>query len=51
MIDVIVAKLVEWFNRYRKSSTEGSNAHKLVTLVDNEMHTRCAIVKLLTVHA
>ncbi|XP_024015304.1 protein FAR1-RELATED SEQUENCE 3-like [Eutrema salsugineum] len=50
MIDVIIAKLAEWFNKYRKASNEVSTAHKLVPYVENEMHVRCVEAKTLTVH-
>ncbi|XP_024013306.1 uncharacterized protein LOC112087594 [Eutrema salsugineum] len=50
MIDVIVAKLAEWFNKYRKASNEVSTAHKRVPYMENEMHVRCVEANLLTVH-
>ncbi|XP_023641784.1 uncharacterized protein LOC111831497 [Capsella rubella] len=49
MIDAIVQKLADWFNKHRKASSEITNGQKLVPFVENELHTSCAKAKLLPV--
>ncbi|CAE5993048.1 unnamed protein product [Arabidopsis arenosa] len=49
MIDAIVAKLNQWFNKYRKLSLETPRNQIMVPYVANEVHTRCLEAKLLPV--
>ncbi|XP_023636071.1 uncharacterized protein LOC111829986 [Capsella rubella] len=49
MIDAIVAKLAEWFNKYRKISIETPIEQKLVPFVEKLLHDRCSDAKLLPV--
>ncbi|KAG7599486.1 MULE transposase domain [Arabidopsis suecica] len=49
MIDAIVAKLNQWFNKYRKLSLETPRNRIMVPYVANEVHTRCLGAKLLPV--
>ncbi|XP_010424785.1 PREDICTED: protein FAR1-RELATED SEQUENCE 8-like [Camelina sativa] len=49
MIDAIVSKVAEWFNKYRKISLETPKEQKLVPFVETLMHTRCSEAKLLPV--
>ncbi|CAA7057447.1 unnamed protein product [Microthlaspi erraticum] len=38
MLDAIIAQISKWFNEHRKEAAAGSEAHKLVPLVENLMH-------------
>ncbi|XP_024011284.1 uncharacterized protein LOC112086547 [Eutrema salsugineum] len=49
MIDVIVAKFSEWFNRHRKEAAFGQVTEKLVPYVENILHLRCLVAKKLVV--
>ncbi|XP_010495239.1 PREDICTED: protein FAR1-RELATED SEQUENCE 5-like [Camelina sativa] len=49
MIDTIIEKFSEWFNKHRKDSAGASNTRKLVPVVENELHDRCEIAVRLTV--
>ncbi|XP_024010651.1 uncharacterized protein LOC112086110 [Eutrema salsugineum] len=49
MIDAIVAKVSEWFNRYRKDSAGPFYNKRVGPVVENEIHSRCAIASLLVV--
>ncbi|XP_024014222.1 uncharacterized protein LOC112088175 [Eutrema salsugineum] len=49
MIDAIVAKVSAWFNRYRKDSAGPFYNKRVVPVVENEIHSRCAITSLLVV--
>ena len=39
MLDTVIDKMAEWFNRHRKDAAAGPPSQKLVTLVENKMHT------------
>ncbi|CAE6199475.1 unnamed protein product [Arabidopsis arenosa] len=49
MIDAMVTKLSEWFNKYRKISLETPRTQKLIPFVENLMHIRCVEATLLPV--
>lgn len=49
MLDAIVGKIAEWFNKYRKLSSEVPVTEMLVPRVAKELHQRCQDAKLLPV--
>ena len=49
MFDVIIAKMAEWFNKYRKKVAEVPYNLKLVPIVEEEMSKRCVEGGFLTV--
>src|SRR5690606_3393822 len=49
MFDVIIAKMAEWFNKYRKEAAEIPYTLKLVPTVETEMSRRCVAAVFLTV--
>ncbi|XP_024016123.1 uncharacterized protein LOC112089285 [Eutrema salsugineum] len=49
MLDKIVAKFCEWFNKHRNKAASTPPGHKLVAFVENIFHSRCAEAKRLTV--
>ena len=49
MFDVIIAKMAEWFNKYRKKAAEVPYNLKLVPIVEEEMSKRCVEGGFLTV--
>ena len=49
MIDAMVAKLTEWFNKYRKISLETPKTQKLIPFVEDLLHIRCEEATLLPV--
>ena len=40
MLDTVIDKMAEWFNRHRKDAAAGLSSQKLVLLVENKMHKR-----------
>ncbi|XP_013639661.1 PREDICTED: protein FAR1-RELATED SEQUENCE 3-like [Brassica oleracea var. oleracea] len=40
MLDTVIDKMAEWFNRHRKDAAAGPSSRKLVPLVENKMHKR-----------
>jgi len=49
MIDAIVEKVAEWFNKHRKTTAETPSSQMMVPLVESELHSRCEEAKLLPV--
>ncbi|CAE5962373.1 unnamed protein product [Arabidopsis arenosa] len=49
MIDAILEKFSEWFNKHRKDSANASNTTQVVPVVENILHIRCPIAAKLTV--
>ncbi|XP_010507176.1 PREDICTED: uncharacterized protein LOC104783758 [Camelina sativa] len=43
MIDAIVKKFAEWFNKHRKEAVAGTYTQKLVPFVENLIHKRCEV--------
>jgi len=40
MLDTVIDKIAEWFNRHRNYGAAGPSSRKLVPLVENKMHKR-----------
>ncbi|XP_018487680.1 uncharacterized protein LOC108858220 [Raphanus sativus] len=40
MLDTVIDKMAEWFNKHRKYVAAGPSSRKLVPLVENKMHKR-----------
>ena len=49
MIDAIIGKFAEWSCNNRKEALSGSNAHRLVPFVENEIHETCEVAQKLPV--
>ena len=49
MLDTVIEKMSEWFNRHRKDAAEGPSSRKLVPLVENKLHNRTPKGSKLTV--
>ncbi|XP_009123478.1 uncharacterized protein LOC103848296 [Brassica rapa] len=49
MLDTVIDKMAEWFNRHRKDAAAGPSSRKLVPLVENKMHKRVPKSEKLTV--
>ncbi|CAE6227694.1 unnamed protein product [Arabidopsis arenosa] len=49
MIDAILEKFSEWFNKHRKDSANASNTTQVVPVGENILHIRCPIAAKLTV--
>ena len=40
MLDTVIDKMAEWFNKHRKDAAAGPSSRKLVPLVENKIHDR-----------
>jgi len=49
LLDAIIEKISEWFNKHRKESVKYSETRGLVPVVENEIHSLCPIAKTMPV--
>ncbi|AAB61075.1 contains a short region of similarity to transposases [Arabidopsis thaliana] len=49
LLDAIIEKISEWFNKHRKESVKYSKTRGLVPVVENEIHSLCPIAKTMPV--
>ena len=49
LLDAIIEKISEWFNKHRKESVKYSETRGLVPVVENEIHSLCPIGKTMPV--
>ena len=40
MLDTVIDKMAEWFNKHRKDAAAGPSSRKLVPLVEKKIHDR-----------